>query len=190
MVSGDMRTSHCFTSGREIRTAFVPEFAACILSSAALASDGMTTLDRPEFSFSLPGVCISGLRVDSLQDGDIRLHFRRYVGDVSRVLAFETSVEVLPATVRERIAVDVLRDIISPIFDMLSLAASSSPDVVDLHSEALQARLNRMQAQQQEIEFYTGMLKRYVSGCQHDVAELSETAEEPATTVAARRAWQ
>jgi hypothetical protein len=194
IVSGDMRTSHCFTSGRAIEETFVPEFARNVLAIVEPAASCTKQLDDSGFSFALPGIEISGYRINPQPEGlpteRIRLLFRRYVGDVARIFEFEQSMAVPPATVRERIAVDVLRDIISPIFDMLSLASSSPSNVMELHSAAIQARLDRMMAQQQEIEFYTGMLKRYVAGCQHDAAELSRTMEDASSTIAQRRALQ
>lgn len=175
MVSGDMRNSHCFTSGRSIQSAFVPEFGRSVLALLDAEDAEQQIFEKPDFSFSLPGIGISGLRIDfrpeDLPDGALRLQFRRIVGDVTRVLDYERSVEVPSATVRERIAVEVLQDIVSPIFDMLSFAAGSSDKIVHQHSRSLQARLNRLTEQQEEIEFYTGLLKRYVSGCKEDAAE-------------------
>ncbi len=180
MVSGGMRNSHCFFPGRAVENTFVPEFSRSFLAILSKLGVDAVSFDEPAFSFSLPGIGISGLRIDPSQQGDppnmMRLRFRRYVGDVTRILRYEQSVELPSATVRERIAVEVLRDIVTPIFDILSLSKSTSREVVQHHSAAIEARLDRLSIQQEEIEFYTGLLKRYVAGCQQDVVDSDESA--------------
>ena len=176
MVSGDMSNSYCFRAGRPIETIFVPEFYESFLAALkAHALDDQTT-ELPDFEVSLPGVGVSGLRVERQckegEPGVLKMSFHRYVGDVTRVLRFLPPAEMKPATVRERIAVEVLRDIVSPIFDMMSLSEPSSRDILKSHSGAIEARLTRLAAQQEEIKFYMGLLKRYVAGCQQDAAEL------------------
>ncbi|RLJ60684.1 hypothetical protein BCF46_0887 [Litoreibacter meonggei] len=176
LVSGDMSNSYCFRAGRPIETIFVPEFYQSFLVALNAQALDDQTIELPDFEVSLPGVGVSGLRIERQPDGDepdaLRLSFHRYVGDVTRVLRFIPSAELKPATVRERIAVEVLRDIVSPIFDMMSLSEPSSRDILKSHSGAIEARLTRLTAQQEEIKFYTGLLKRYVAGCQQDAADL------------------
>ena len=188
MVSGDMRNSYCFRAGRSLDSAFAPEFTSSVISALDRQTTKFQLVDEPQFAFSLPGIGISGLRIDPQREVDdvstVTLHFKRYVGDLSRVLLFERSFELPPATVRERIAVEVLRDIVSPIFDILSLSGPTFSEVVRVHSAAIQARLDRLEAQQEEIEFYSGLLKRYVAGCQEDAAEMQSKANDHAESMA------
>ena len=176
MVSGDMSNSYSFRAGRPIETIFVSEFYESLRAALnAHALDDQTT-ELPDFEVSLPGIGMSGLRIERQceedEPGVLRVSINRYVGDVTRVLRFLPSTELKPATVRERIAVEVLRDIVSPIFDMMSLSEPSSRDILKSHSGAIEARLTRLASQQEEIKFYTGLLKRYVAGCQQDASEL------------------
>lgn len=176
IFTGDLRSSYCFRAGRSIESVFAPEFSRSFLDvlRAQTLEDG--AVEIPEFSAVAPGLGVSGLRIEPAQVGDepgsLTLHFDRYVGDIKRVLRFLPSEELKPATVRERIAVEVLRDIVSPIFDLMSLAQPSSRDILKSHSGEVEARLSRLAAHQEEIKFFTGLLNRYVAGCQQDAAEL------------------
>ena len=184
IVSDDMRNSYCFGAGRSIESVFIPEFSRSFLGTLNRQDLQDSPLDLPDFSMILPGVGMSGLRIKLVQEGGearrVTLHFRRYVGDILRVLCFLPAAELSPARVRERIAVEVLRDIVTPVFDLMSLCHPSSRDAVKNHSDAIAARLDRLAAQQEEIKFYTGMLARYVAGCQQDA---TETLEQPANDI-------
>lgn len=182
IVSGDMTNRYCFSTSRPLEHVFAPEFASSFL--AALGRENLQDgeIDVPMFSVILPGVGVSGLRIEPVHEGEdsgtLKLHFSRYVGDIMRVLRPLSLVEITPATVRERIAVEVLGDIVSPIFDIISLSQPGFTDVLKNNSEAIEQRLARLAAQQEEIEFYTGLLKRYVAGCMQDSAEKSDTTDD------------
>lgn len=172
MVSGEMRKAYCFHAGKSLDSVFAGTFARSFLPILDKITVENAEPVEVDYSFSTPGFSIAGLRVEDMSaehgPGIVKLHFKRHIGDANQILVFEQSMEVTSATVRERVAVEVLRDIVSPIFDMLSLSASSSRDMYKNHSDAIQARLDRLSSQQDEIEFYTGLLKRYVAGCQQD----------------------
>ncbi|MEP3346860.1 MAG: hypothetical protein ABJN34_09495 [Litoreibacter sp.] len=172
-----------FALGRPIEQTLLPEFVSSFSDELGYFLKDRKAVCNPLYSFSMLGVGVSGLNIDSADDGDdfdgITLNFRRFVGDLTRVLLFEQTLDVSTASVRERIAVDVLSDIISPIFDMLSLSRNGGRSCVTTHSAAIQARLDQLNTQQEEMEFYVGLLKRYVAGCQHDAAASSSAAPAP-----------
>ncbi|SDW09605.1 hypothetical protein [Litoreibacter albidus] len=186
--SGSIRNSYVFRAGRPVGSTFIPDFARCIHAILRRCARASQPLAEPEFEFFSPGIGLSELYGTPVADDDcpnaVELRFERYVGDATQLLLLERSLEVAPATIRERIAVEVLRDIVSPIFDMMSLSEPHMHDVVQQHTGAIQARLDRLAAQQEEIKLYTGLLKRYVDGCRQDAAALETSS--PVTTDATR----
>ncbi|EPX80658.1 hypothetical protein [Litoreibacter arenae] len=171
LVSDDIANSYSFRKGRPLDVVFVPEFARTLLTLLLRTPVEDEAVLMPDFAFSHTGIGLSGLSLHAEPDGRvIVMRFKRYVGDMRRVLQFEQSTELSPADMRERIAVDVLEDIISPIFDMLALADMGGRDVLNLHADAIAARLDKVAAQQEELKFFIGLLKRYVAGCQEDAA--------------------
>jgi len=96
------------------------------------------------------------------------LRMREYVGAIKSAFRFDPSLTVETASVRERIAVEVLRDIVNPLLDILSIARDAPPDVLERNSDAVKRQLRRMGARQEEINFYSGLLQRYIAGCRSD----------------------
>ncbi|WP_281857042.1 hypothetical protein [Litoreibacter halocynthiae] len=177
LISGGMHSSFFFDTSRTIESVLVSEFADRFLALLNTQKIGSEPITLPDFEVFLPGVGVSGLRIDPAhgvdEPGSVRLSFDRHVGDMNRVLCFLPSADLPSATVRERIAVEVLSDIVSPIFDLISLSEPSSRDILKSHSGVIEARLKRLADQQEELSFYTGMLKRYVAGCQQDSIDLN-----------------
>ncbi|SFR58719.1 hypothetical protein [Litoreibacter janthinus] len=174
----DMRKSYAFRSYRAIESVFVPRFADCLTELLQGQTDQTRSVQLPGFAFSGAGVGLSGLRIQPVIEGGeprgITLFFKRYIGDAGQLLNFEASTELTPAAVRERIAVEVLSDIVTPIFDMMSLTEPSSKGILMDHGDEIEARLQKLAEQRKEIQFYTGLLQRYVAGCQEDAAKQAQ----------------
>lgn len=184
IMTGDMRNRYSFRGGRAVANVFQQDLADLMNSAIAKMSDGDRLLSLPDFLYSIPGLVLSGMRVltSPMEDGGdaVMVRFKYYVGAIKQIFRFEPSMMISSPTVRERIAVDVLHDIVSPIFDLLSLSQSTSRALLADHAEAVGRRLDRLDQQMEELKFYSGLLQRYVAGCQHDAAQgkLADMAED------------
>lgn len=174
----DMRNRYSFKQGRSLSEVFVEPLAEALAKALRGVAGEDRIVSMPDFKLSLPGVVMGGLRIlcTKAEDGMevIMLRLREYIGAAKSALKFDPSLASDTSTVRERIAVEVLRDIVNPLLDILSIARDAPAEVIDNNSEAIRRQLKRMDARQDEIHFYTGLLKRYIAGCRSD-AELAKT---------------
>jgi hypothetical protein len=172
LQQSDMRNRYSFKQGRSMSEVFVEPLAEALAKALRGLAGDDRIVSMPDFNISLPGLVMGGLRIlcTKAEDGMeiIMLRMREYIGTAKSALKFDPALANDIATVRERIAVEVLRDIVNPLLDILSIARDSPQSVIDNNSEAIRRQLKRMDARQDEIQFYTGLLKRYISGCRSD----------------------
>lgn len=169
----DIRNRYTFKQGRNLHEVFTPGLAQAMNSALANLVKGERIVSLPDFSVALPGVVLGGLRIlrTKTEDGVdlIMLRVREFVGSIKSAFRFDQTMAVDSISMRERIAVEVLRDIVNPLLDIMSIANDSPGDVLDNNADAVRRQLRRMSNRQDEVNFYTGLLKRYVAGCRSDV---------------------
>ncbi len=184
LMQPDIRNRYSFRRPRALSELFVKDLATALEAALERFERGARILSMPDFSVQLPGLVLGGLRLLStrLEDGTeaIMVRVRDYVGSIKTAFRFDPAMALETTTVRERIAVEVLRDIVNPLLDILSIAKDAPPEVLRDNSEALNRQLRRMGARQEELSFYTGMLQRYIAGCRED-AENARMPESPRT---------
>jgi hypothetical protein len=179
LLQPDIRNRYSFRRPRPLSELFVGDLAAALEDALQRFERGARIMSMPDFSVQLPGLVLGGLRLLStrLEDGTdaIMVRVRDYVGAIKTAFRFDSAMAMETTSVRERIAVEVLRDIVNPLLDILSIAKDAPPEVLRDNSEALNRQLRRMGSRQEELSFYTGMLQRYIAGCRED----SENARLP-----------
>lgn len=172
LSSSEMRNLYAFKTARDLSEVFVDDLAHEIEGAITSVLDGERAVALPDFEVSLPGLLVSGLRILCTKiEGEndvIMMRFRDYVGAIKSAFRFDPSFAVTSASVRERIAVEVLRDILTPLVDMINLNRPEYRAVIENHAIVLQKRLDAIAKRQKELNFYSGLLQRYVAGCRQD----------------------
>lgn len=186
LFNADMRNRYSFKTSRQLDEVFAAPLSVSIRQALARLKSDERVVALPEFEVSFPGLVLSGLRIlrNCTENGleTIMLRFRTYVGAIKTAFRFDSSFGVNSASVRERIAVEVLRDILTPLIDMINLNQPEYASVVENHSSVLQSRLDHIGRRQEELNFYSGLLQRYVAGCRQDAEhEQFERAPEART---------
>jgi len=182
LVLPDMRNRYSFKDGRSIEATFVDSVVVEIHNalSSVRVSDRLVSL--PDLEIALPNLVLSGLRilVTRAEDGVeyLMLRFRRFVGALKSVFRFDTSMALPTPIMRERIAVEVLHDIVTPLFDIMSLNAQGLDHLMENHTSLLRKRINTIANRQEEITFYISMLQRYVAGCKSDLDQPQRLARQ------------
>ncbi|WP_298298315.1 hypothetical protein [uncultured Litoreibacter sp.] len=168
----DIRNRYSFKQGRALHEVFAADLANALKAALQNMVPGERIISMPDFKVTIPGVVLGGLRIlySKAENGKetIMMRVREYVGAIKSAFRFDPSLAVDTATMRERIAVEVLRDIVNPLLDILSIARDTPPEVIDNNSAAIRGQLKRMSMRQDEINFYVGLLKRYIAGCRSD----------------------
>jgi hypothetical protein len=172
LMQPDMRNRYSFRTPRALNELFVKELADALDGALRRFERGARILSMPDFTVHLPDLVLGGLRLLStqLEDGTdaIMVRVREYVGSIKSAFRFDHAMSLESSCVRERIAVEVLKDIVNPLLDILSIAKEAPPEVLRSNSDALNRQLRRMGSRQEELSFYTGMLQRYIAGCRED----------------------
>lgn len=175
LISSEMRNRYSFREPRALQEVFAENLAAEIDNTLNGFEDDDRVVALPDFEVVLPGLLLSGLRVlmTKIEDGAevIMMRFRQYIGAIKSAFRFDPSFGITSASVRERIAVEVLRDILTPLVDMISLNRPEYHAVIENHAPVLQKRLDRIATRREELNFYSGLLQRYVAGCRQDLAD-------------------
>lgn len=175
LIGNDMRNRYSFREPRELREVFTENLAVEIQSTLGGFEQDDRVVALPNFEVVLPGLLLSGLRVllTRIEGGSevIMMRFRQYIGAIKSAFRFDPSFGISSASVRERIAVEVLRDILTPLVDMINLNRPEYHAVIENHAPVLQKRLDRIATRQEELNFYSGLLQRYVAGCRQDIAD-------------------
>ncbi|MEM7472020.1 MAG: hypothetical protein AAF340_11775 [Pseudomonadota bacterium] len=174
LLSADIRNRYSFKQLRGLSDVFVEPLSKAIERALRSVGPHNRIVALPDFEVTLPGLVIGGLRLlhSKAEDGAeiIMLRFGEYVGAIKSAFVFDPAMPVTSASMRERIAIEVLRDIVNPLLDILSIARDAPPHVLESNAAAIDRQLKRMGMRQNEINFYNGLLKRYIAGCRSDAA--------------------
>ncbi|NNK77452.1 MAG: hypothetical protein HKP40_01945 [Litoreibacter sp.] len=175
LILSDLRNRYSFKPARAVDDVFAAPLAGEIRSVLGRIDDSSRVMSYPELDISMPGLILSGLRVllTRLDDGAevIMMRFRHYVGAIKSCFKFDPSMTLDSATMREKIAVEVLRDIVTPLFDIAAFSKAAGPAGINSNHDAIARRLGEIDLRQDEINFYIGLLQRYVAGCRSDAIE-------------------
>lgn len=178
LVLPDMRNRYSFKDGRSIEATFVDDVVVEIRNALASVRVSDRLVSLPDFEIALSNLVLSGLRilVTRAEDGVeyMMLRFRRFVGALKSVFRFDTSMSLPAPIMREKIAVEVLHDIVTPLFDIMSLNARGLDHLMQNHTSLLRKRISTISKRQEEITFYISMLQRYVAGCKGDIETQSQ----------------
>ena len=174
LFNSDVRNRYSIKQLRKLQEVFVAPLCAELERALRVVGADNRIVSMPDFEVTLPGLVIGGLRMlySRAEDGTevIMLRLREYVGAIKSAFTFDPGMPVTSASMRERIAVEVLRDIVNPLLDILSIAKDAPSYVLESNASAIDRQLKRMGMRQDEINFYNGMLKRYIAGCRSDAA--------------------
>ncbi|MEM9798173.1 MAG: hypothetical protein AAF919_16900 [Pseudomonadota bacterium] len=198
IVRRNYRHRLAFATKNTVGEVFVPDLAKEML---ALAQETMGTgprVDaRPDFVLSAGGLVLGGLRAivsGENTDGSqqITVRFRYFVGGIQNAFAANTYFDRPTLEHREQIGVRALEDVAMPLLDMAqAMRGIPGREIEDRHNTPLERRLAAIEAQAADLEFYAGLLRRYVDECGPDridrlshfadsVGRLVEMAEPPA----------
>lgn len=170
----EVRNRYSFRQDRSLNDAFVDEFAKEIQHALSRLKPDDRIVSMPEFEFATGDLIIGGLRIliTVAENGTtaIMLRFRQYIGSIKLAFRFDDTMALETPTVREKIAVDVLQDILTPLFDLMSLDVPGMDEVLERHGPAIRKRLSSISTRKEEITFFSTLLQRYVKGCQQDSA--------------------
>ncbi len=176
LTHADVRNRYIFKQGRALVDVFSDKLAQALTNALANIGKGKGIISMPDFKITLPGLVMGGLRILCKKSADgindiIMIRVREYVGSVKSAFCFDPSLAVDSASMRERVAVEVLRDIVNPLLDILSISRDAPPEVIENNSMAIKRQLQRMSMRQDEINFYIGLLQRYIAGCRSDAEQ-------------------
>lgn len=170
--TSDLRNRYTFKQQRELNEVFSPPLATALGEALGNLVRGERIVSIPDFSVSLPGVVLGGLRILRTKADNgvdmIMVRVREFVGTLKSAFRFDPAMVVDSISMRERIAVEVLRDIVNPLLDIMTIAQDAPAEVVQNNADTIRRQLSQMGSRQDEITFYTGLLKRYVAGCRSD----------------------
>lgn len=183
LVLPEMRNRYSFKPRKPLEDVFDLEFAARLNGVLERLADQERLVSVPDFLHEIPGLVMSGLRilVTTADDGaeTIMLRIRHYIGAIKKIFAFDPAMSATSYATREKIAVDVLEDIISPLFDLISLDVPGMEEIIEKHAPAIRKRMSQISMRQEEIVFFTGLLQRYVAGCQQDAGRVMQSDTQP-----------
>jgi len=172
LVKTGLRNEYVFDPAKPLGCLFGKGLAECCEAHLLSLSMASNDIRVPDFFFEIPGLTLSGMLIQRTrqQDGveEIALRFRNYIGAIKSVFLFDTAMCFTPVSVRERIAIDVLQDILTPLFDIMSLALPERRAFIQDHAPAIQQRLDQLTTKREDLLFFLGLLQRYVAGCQED----------------------
>ncbi|WP_159807026.1 hypothetical protein [Litoreibacter roseus] len=172
LLLADMRNRYTFKTPRNFKSLFTDDLADRLNEVLGRIEGEETVVSLPDFEMAKPGLVLAGLRVlvTRLSDGveHIMMRFRYYVGAIKSVFKFDETITIESATVREQIAVEVLRDIVTPLFDIVALSDSNLTRMSDNNQDAIRKRLRAISSRQNDLSFYLSLLQRYVAGCESD----------------------
>lgn len=181
ILGSTMRHRVSFTQTSRIRDVFQPDLADCIESILERLPPNTHVFSDPDFIIELPGLTLARLRVliQVAANGasQIILRFRYFIGGLQSVFRVDAHMRIPTLEHRERIAVEALADIATPMF---SLALANMDHVRTAHDkELVQRKLEELSGRASEINFYLSLLTRYVTACSKESLEQTEQHDQP-----------
>ncbi|MEM7642182.1 MAG: hypothetical protein AAF366_06600 [Pseudomonadota bacterium] len=152
-----------------------------------------TRIDRPTDEIALPGLILGGLTLTvGRPRGDrllANLKFKYFIGGLQTAFAARTGFDRPTLAHREALGLRALDDVARPLLDMAG-ALSAFPQIRNdpSASDGMAQAMAGVEAQAADLEFYAGLLRRYVRDCdpsganrfeQDPVAEMSGLSHPP-----------
>ncbi|WP_074254536.1 hypothetical protein [Vannielia litorea] len=176
---GATRTRTSFTVPQPLGQAFTAEFLEQLQPLLPTSHDRGLLADS-QAHVAIAHLSLAGIRVaaqaafDGIQKVWVR--FQRAFGSVQAMLLPRHRTEQAAENALHYVAATALLDLLLPCLDMLrlDLPASAAPD---LAAERVSARLGTLQAKKHDLEFYVGLLTRYIA--RSPAPETGATLPEP-----------
>ncbi|QBF30552.1 hypothetical protein CFI11_04905 [Thalassococcus sp. S3] len=137
------------------------DVASALSEHLSWISDDAEVISLPEFLVQIPGLIISRahILVSEMADGlrHVMCRFQHVMGSLSRMFKIDIGLGEQLFDMRERIAVEVLRDISMPLLDLCARlrAVKTNDDLGEIATH--------LADKSSEIGLFTEMLKRYVT---------------------------
>lgn len=162
---------HRLTFGRDNNLAEVlhPHLAAFVEDLLVdVIDDGPRVLSQPDMTLSVPGLVLGRLRaiIGAPIGGErqVTLRFRYFIGGIQSAFAARTCFDRPSVDHREEIGMRALEDVAIPLLNM-ALTVQTWPQVSrDLigGGVAMTTALASIESHAVELEFYAGLLRRYI----------------------------
>ncbi len=161
-------TFECDNSLAEALQPELAEFIEVVLADTIEA--GPTVVDQPKATVCMPGLTLGRLRmIVGAPIGDKRLvtvRFRYFIGGIQNAFAARTYFDRPALAHREEIGMRALEDIAVPLLNMAMTARSWSDAVPQgMFHDGMANALGAIEAHAVELEFYAGLLRRYIHEC-------------------------
>ncbi|MEM8822136.1 MAG: hypothetical protein AAGF30_00860 [Pseudomonadota bacterium] len=160
-----------FTSNNQIDEVLDPMLADRLRPylTGALA-EAPTRMDRPSEEIALPGLILGDLTIIAGRPKGAQslamLRFTYFIGGIQTAFAARTGFDRPTLAHREALGLRALDDVARPLLDMAG-ALSAFPDIRNnpATSDGLAKAMSAVESQASDLEFYAGLLRRYVRDC-------------------------
>ncbi|WP_109564800.1 hypothetical protein [Jannaschia seohaensis] len=131
---------------------------------------GPRVLARPDETLALPGLMLGRMRAIISKpiagQWQATVRFRYFIGGVQNAFAAKTYFDRPALEHREEIGMRALEDVAVPLLNM-AMTAQTWPDSADTarSSGKMVTALASIEAHATELEFYAGLLRRYIAEC-------------------------
>ncbi|MEM8569800.1 MAG: hypothetical protein AAGG56_02730 [Pseudomonadota bacterium] len=167
ILGRNMRHRISFTSASGIYEVFERELADCIRAVLDRLPMKAHVYSDPDFVIELPGLTLARLRVLIKVVGSgaaqIIMRFRYFIGSLQSAFRVDTHLSLPTVEHREKIAIETLSDIATPIFSLALAGSKQIEKSKDL--ELVLRKLENLSERASELNFYLSLLTRYVSEC-------------------------
>ncbi|MFY0635276.1 MAG: hypothetical protein JXQ91_15800 [Vannielia sp.] len=183
-----MRTT--FNVAQPLAQAFTPEFLAELMPHLPTSHDRGLLADS-QLHVAIAHLSLVGIRVaaQTVFDGiqKVLVRFQRAFGSVQAMLLPRHRTEHAAENALHYVAATALLDLLLPCLDMLRLDASVAKSDGEAGARVA-ARLQALQGKKHDLEFYVGLLTRYLAHTPGQ--EAPATAELPDETPAALKGFR
>ncbi|WP_220746982.1 MULTISPECIES: hypothetical protein [Jannaschia] len=171
VVRPGFRHKLSFNRDNTIHEVLEPELAAFVQTTLEEAIDtGPRILAQPDLTLALPGLMLGRLRV--IIGGPIgsnrqaTLRFRYFIGGIQNAFTARTYFDRPALEHREEIGLRALEDVAVPLLNMAMTAQSWGTMPMDpATGPNMTTALASIEAHAVELEFYAGLLRRYIHEC-------------------------
>lgn len=165
ILSPDLRQKLSFRGAMDLKDVFVPLLANRLERVLSRISDGNGVHTKPDLVITFPGLVLARLRilVHRTPEGarQVLMRFKYFIGGLQNAFRVQTHFTEPSLLHREKLAIEALTEIATPLFDIANAALAS--DQVEDIQRALQEHLLHLSENAQELSFYLTMLARYAS---------------------------
>ncbi|MGB3409385.1 MAG: hypothetical protein WBA67_18025 [Jannaschia sp.] len=143
---------------------FVQNFLDDVIDS------GPRVIAQPDVTMTVPGLVLGRMRaIIGAPVGETRqvtLRFRYFIGGIQNAFSSQTYFDRPALSHREEICMRTLEDVAVPLLNM-ALTAKTWPEIAGQSGSGatMASALASIEAHAIELEFYAGLLRRYVTEC-------------------------